>query len=269
MHKMCQPRKFGVRRVSGSSRQLEARLARHAWRVRAFQQSILPWFRREGRTFPWRDKSASHYVLAISEVLLQRTRAETVATFFPLFAQRFPGWNQLARASDEELQALLEPVGLWRRRADSLRALAREMRSRRGRFPVSRDEIEELPGIGQYIASAVLLLCHGSREPMLDVNMARVLERCFFPRKLADIRYDPWLQSLSRCVTNHERTVEINWAILDLASKVCLSRRPTCNVCPLRACCRYAKINRVSESRTPSKSTSRSDSECPEPSQSD
>ncbi len=238
--------KIRVHRMSGSSGQLEARLARPAWRVRAFQRSILPWFRREGRTFPWRDKSASHYVLAISEILLQRTRAETVAAFFPLFAKRFPRWNHLARASDEELRAFLEPIGLWRRRADSLRALAREMRSRRGRFPVTRDEIEELPGIGQYIASAVLLFCHGSREPLLDVNMARVLERCFSARRLADIRYDPWLQSLSRRVTNHEQAVEINWAILDLASKVCLTRSPTCNLCPLRACCRYTKTNRMS-----------------------
>jgi A/G-specific adenine glycosylase len=232
--------------MSGSSGQIEARLARHAWRLRAFQRSILAWFRREGRMFPWRDKSASHYVLAISEILLQRTRAETVAAFFPRFAKRFPGWNYLARASDEELQAFLEPIGLWRRRADSLRALAQEMQSRRGRFPATRDEIEELPGIGQYIASAVLLFCHGLREPMLDVNMARVLERCFAPRKLADIRYDPWLQSLARRVTNHKQAVEINWAILDLASKVCLTRQPTCNVCPLRACCRYAKINWMS-----------------------
>jgi A/G-specific adenine glycosylase len=229
--------------MSQFSGQIEARLARHAWRVRAFQRLILRWFRLEGRKLPWRDKSASHYLLAISEILLQRTRAETVATFFPRFAERFPGWSDLACASDEELHAFLRPIGLWRRRADSLRVLAREMQSRNGQFPTTRDEIERLPGIGQYVASAVLLLCHGSREPLLDVNMARVLERCFAPRKLADIRHDRWLQSLARRVTDHDHSVQINWAILDLASKVCLSRRPTCNVCPLRACCRYAEIN--------------------------
>jgi A/G-specific adenine glycosylase len=126
-------------------------------------------------------------------------------------------------------------------------------------FPVTRDEIEGLPGIGQYIASALLLFCHGSREPMLDVNMARVLERCFSPRKLADIRYDPWLQSLARRVTDHDQTVEINWAILDLASKVCLPRRPTCNLCPLRTCCRYAKTNRMSSNPARRRSHSASD----------
>jgi A/G-specific adenine glycosylase len=230
-----------------SSRQIEARVARHEERIRYFQRSILAWFRREGRWFPWRDKSNSHYVMAIAEILLQRTRAETVAAFFPRFAKRFPSWVHLTHASDEELRTFLEPIGLWRRRADSLRALAREMQSRKGRFPATRAEIEELPGVGQYIASALLLLCHGVREPMLDVNMARVLERCFAPRKLADIRYDPWLQSLARRVTNHKQAVKINWAILDLASKVCLTRRPTCDVCPLRTFCRYANTKRVNQ----------------------
>jgi hypothetical protein len=50
---------------------------------------------------------------------------------------------------------------------------------------------------GQYIANAVLLLCHGEPQPLLDVNMARVLERVFGPKKLADIRYDPYLQQLA------------------------------------------------------------------------
>ncbi len=231
--------------MTDSPAQVEARLARHAWRVNAFQRSILTWFRRQGRTFPWRDPSASHYVLVVSEILLQRTRAATVAAFFPRFVRRFSGWNHLAGATDSELRAFLEPIGLWRRRAAVLRALAQEMQRRRGRFPATRDEIEELPGIGQYIASAVLLFCHGSREPFLDVNMARVLERCFAPRKLADIRYDIWLQSLARRVVSHKQAIEINWAILDLASKACLIRRPICKVCPLCGCCRYANANQI------------------------
>lgn len=213
--------------------------------MKAFQRSILAWYRQHGRKFPWRNRSVSHYVLVVSEILLQRTRAETVASFFPRFVQRFPGWKHLARASDDELRAFLAPIGLWRRRAASLRILGRELQSRGGRFTADRDEIERLPGVGQYIASAVLLLCRNGREPLLDVNMARVLERCFAPRKLADIRYDPWLQMLARRVVDHKQAIEINWAVLDLAAEVCAKRSPRCHVCPLCACCRYANGSRT------------------------
>lgn len=230
------------------TRQIQARLGRHEWRVNVFQRSLLAWFRQQGRSFPWRDRSASRYEQIVSELLLQRTRAETVAKFFARFVKHFPGWGELAMADEAKLQMFLAPIGLWRRRATSLRSLGREMQIRGGRFPRTRREIEELPGVGQYIASAVLLFCQSGREPLLDVNMARVLERCFAPRKLADIRYDPWLQSLARHVVNHKQAIQINWAVLDLASKVCSIKNPNCVACPVSECCRHA--NRSGQART-------------------
>lgn len=228
---------------------VKTRLARDQWRTRAFRRALLGWFRREGRSFPWRNPSASRYALIVSEILLQRTRAETVAEFFPRFLKRFPGWNHLALATEDELRRFLEPIGLWRRRAASLRALAQEMQSRRGRFPATREEVESLPGVGQYVASAAMVFCHGRREPLLDVNMARVLERCFAPRQLVDIRYDPWLQAIARAVVNHRQARDINWAVLDLAATTCVPRNPHCEECPLRTCCRHAFAQRRSTQR--------------------
>jgi A/G-specific adenine glycosylase len=176
----------------------------------------------------------------ISEVLLQRTRADVVAKFMPLFLERFPCWRELADAKDSDLQSLLGPLGLWRRRANSLKALAREMERRHGRFPNTREEVETLPGVGQYVGSAILLFSHGAQEPLLDVNMARVLERFFGPRDLVDIRYDPWLQALARCVVKHEKAADVNWAILDLAAKICVVGNPRCELCPLHRSCRHA-----------------------------
>jgi A/G-specific adenine glycosylase len=179
--------------------------------------------------------------LIISEVLLQRTRAETVARVLPLFMARFPSWRQLSRASTEELYRVIVPLGLWRRRAVAIEALAREMHHRRGRWPRDRAAIEAIPGVGQYIASAVLLLVHQQPEPLIDVNMARVLERYFGPRTRADIRYDPYLQELARMVVGAVDPKRINWAILDLGAKVCMARDPACDRCPLRRGCGYAR----------------------------
>jgi A/G-specific adenine glycosylase len=75
----------------------------------------------------------------------------------------------LGRASQKELGECLKPLGLWRRRAISLQRLGREMAARHGRFPKTRDEIEDLPNVGQYIANAVLLFCHNAPEPLLDL----------------------------------------------------------------------------------------------------
>lgn len=203
----------------------------------------MPWYRQGGRKFPWRKSSISNYRQVIAEILLQRTRAETVAAFFPNFVLAFPSWKSLDVAAVEDLQEYLRPVGLWRRRALSIKALAGEMAKRNGRFPKEREAIEALPGVGQYIANAVLLLCHDVPEPLLDVNMARVLERVYGPRKLADIRYDPYLQSLARKVVSCASARDaraVNWAVLDLAALVCKPMNPSCDNCPVRSLCRYA-----------------------------
>jgi A/G-specific adenine glycosylase len=205
----------------------------------AIRRALLRWFDANGRDFPWRKEGTSLYQLILAELLLQRTRAETVAAFFDEFTTRFPSWPAIAGATVEEIGELLKAIGLWRRRATSLLALAREMVARGGEFPRKRSEVENLPGVGQYIANSILLFSVGQAEPLLDVNMARVLERLFGPRKLVDIRDDPHLQSISRAIVRGKRAPCVNWAILDLAAVVCTIKNPACDECPLRECCQY------------------------------
>ena len=93
-------------------------------------------------------------------------------------------------------------------------------------LPCTREELEHLPGISQYMASAILLLCYGRKEPLLDVNMARILERVYGPRKLADIRYDPLLQDLAHSTVEVDKPTTVNWAVMDLAATTCLRNLP-------------------------------------------
>lgn len=204
--------------------------------VSEFRRQIKRWYKRHRRTFPWRRESASVYSRIVSEVLLQRTSAGVAGRFLPKFERDFPSWAALSRSSENRLARVLRPLGLWRRRAASLKALADTMAARGGRFPDSREELEKLPAVGQYVASAILLFRFGRPEPLLDANMARVLERYFGPRRLSDIRYDPHLQALARSVLTPSDAITMNWAILDLASLVCTIRNPRCSSCPLVAC---------------------------------
>ncbi len=202
-----------------------------------FRRKILAWYSDNGRSFPWRNKSASKYKLIISELLLQRTRAETIGSFLGTFLSHFPSWKKLSGASVVEIEKVIQPIGLWKRRAPILKNLAIEISKRNGRFPSKRIDVEALPGVGQYIANAILLFCHGEAQPLLDAGMARVLERVFGSRKLADIRHDPYLQGLAVEIVQSKKAREVNWAILDLAATTCLVRKPRCNDCPLVPVC--------------------------------
>src|SRR4051794_29785731 len=81
------------------------------------------WFGRAGRDFPWRHWQ-DEYQLAIAEILLQRTQATTISGFIAGFLEKYPSGSTLASADPGELESTLRPIGMQRRRAMALRALA-------------------------------------------------------------------------------------------------------------------------------------------------
>lgn len=204
-----------------------------------FRQRLQFWFNNNRRDFPWRS-SSDPYVVCLAEIFLQQTSASRVAELIGGFLRRFPDWSSLAEARQEEIENAIFPLGIFKRRAQTLQALANTMIKLDG-MPHTRRGLEQLPGIGQYIANVLLVVLYRKRLPFLDINMSRVLERFFGPRKMADIRYDPYLQTLSRRIINTRDSLSANWMILDFAAIVCTKRRPKCAGCPLLERCQHAQ----------------------------
>ena len=211
--------------------------------IAVFRRDLLEWFEKNRRDFYWRSEDASLYVRIVSEVLLQRTQARTASNFLPAFLDAFPTWNAIAEAGQDVLEEVLRPIGLWRRRATALFALASEVVRRGGIWPLSRQELESIPAVGQYVASAILLFQHNSRAPLLDASMARLLRRYFaITPELADIRYDKGLQKVAHEVLACGDPVALNWAILDFAAIQCRKPAGGCMSCALKQGCRQFQV---------------------------
>lgn len=226
---------------------LEALSAREKRKITSLRQALLPWYSTFGRKLPWRDPAATNFEKICVEVLLQRTRAETVAAVYPRFFRRFRDWPDIAEATEAELQAHLKPLGLWRRRASSIKGLATYAAQHGGNFPKDPRILSDVPGVGQYVLNAILLFQNEEKRPLIDVNMARILERFIHPRKLSDIRYDPWLQAASRWLVK-DHPIETNWATLDFAAAICVARVPRCESCPINRHCNWRKLASTSVS---------------------
>ena len=213
--------------------------------AKAISKLINEWFVLNGREFPWRKPDTTDYEKIVTEILVQRTKAETVASIYKSFFKRFSGWESMDGATIEEIQEYLKPLGIWRRRSTILKNLSHEMVKRDAVFPSCRKEIDNLPGVGQYVGNAIELFAHGRALPLLDTNMARVIERVLRPRKLADIRYDPWLQAVCKEAVSFRNPVEINWAFLDVGGALCKPKNPNCQECPLSSCCSFHNSDKV------------------------
>jgi A/G-specific adenine glycosylase len=161
-----------------------------------------------------------------------------VAASLPRFLSSYPTWQKLATASLRDLQDVIRPFGLWHRRAQVLKSLSRAVVDMREGFPIRYQELTELPGVGQYVANAILLFYHNKRVPLIDGSVARFLGRYFGHERFSDLRYDKRLQQLGRRLVQVQDPQILNWAILDQASLVC-KPIPRCDKCVLRRACAY------------------------------
>lgn len=205
-----------------------------------FAQRLLKWFIENRRDFPWR-KTCDPYKVLIAEIFLRKTDARKALGIYEHFIRRYPGFEALIKVDQRELEDFLRPLGLYRRRAKELIDLARIVTTKhRGEVPRSREELLELPGVGDYIANAVLCFAFAKTVPLLDTNVIRVVTRVFsFKPKRKRARDDPEMWRDVKQIVPKGKARDFNLAVLDLAAATCLPRKPKCAICPVISLCDY------------------------------
>jgi len=219
-------------RAAMSDRRLE-----HANNIR---ESLLSFGRSRSRNFPWRS-SRDPYRVLVAEVLLHRTRAEQVVPLYEAFLKRFPDPEELATAELGEVHHVLRSAGL-RWRVDALHAMGRELLARfGGQVPSEREALESLPGVSQYIASAVRCFAFGRAEALLDTNTVRIAGRLFGVPLTDGSRRSKAMRELLRSILDTEHPRDFNFALIDFGALVCRSRDPRCASCPISEYCTFGR----------------------------
>jgi len=202
-----------------------------------FRKRLLSWYRRYGRTLPWRTTDDPYHVL-VSEVMLQQTQVERVLPKYDEWLTKYPSLDALADASEADVVRTWYPLG-YNIRPKRLHAIAREAVNRfDGRLPHDEATLRSFKGIGAYTAGAILSFAFRQRAAIVDTNVARVLFRIFLgagdPRAHAMKRH---LWEISRAVLPHRHVFDFNQALMDFGAMVCTARKPKCLVCPMQHGC--------------------------------
>src|SRR5262245_3987370 len=125
---------------------------------------LVAWFQENQRPLPWRI-SYEPYQVWISEVMLQQTQVETALPYYERFIHEFPTLESLATAGEERVLSLWAGLGYYQR-AKNLMAAAREVMSKHsGQIPSDYDALIGLPGIGPYMAGAILSIAFNKPYP--------------------------------------------------------------------------------------------------------
>jgi A/G-specific adenine glycosylase len=209
------------------------------------RRRVLEWGRRHARDYVWR-RSRDPYDVLLAELLLHRTRADLVEPLFLRLRSRYPNPRDLAQAEEEKLVELLRPLG-YSHRSRRLPSLGRALVGRHGgRVPDGETELRALPGVGRYIANAVLAVAFGRRAPLLDPNVIRLLGRVFGVSSVRPRpRDDPMLWDFLAQLVPRTHPAEFGLALVDIGAVICLPRRPKCGRCPLRSRCRAFRSGSV------------------------
>ena len=205
---------------------------------RRFVKKLLDWGRRNRRRFPWRE-AADPYRVLVAELMLQRTQAPQVEGIYQRFFEEFPTLEAASCAPLRRIEKILGHLGLNHRIPRIHRILKWIAEEHGGRVPDTLDGLKALPGVGDYIAHAVLCFGYGRDVPILDPNVYRVLHRVFgLTSSKKRPRDDPKVWGFAAELVPAGKAKLYNEALLDLGAVVC-RKKPLCPQCPVRSICEY------------------------------
>ena len=208
-----------------------------AW-VGAVRAKLAAWYEGARRDLPWR-ADRDPYRILVSETMLVQTTVAAVVPYFARFLARFPTVAALAAADEAEVVKAWEGLGYYRR-ARQLHAAARAVvRDHGGVIPDDPEAVRALPGVGRYIAGAVLSFAFDRPAPIVEANTQRVLARWLAWRgdlKASATQARLW-EAAGRLVPPVGAGT-FNQAFMELGALVCTPRAPLCLVCPVSAECR-------------------------------
>lgn len=203
--------------------------------------SLLFWYRKMGRSLPWRDDPTPYHVL-LSETMLQQTRVSAVLPRYREILKAAPTIEDLASLKEEEMLKLWEGLGYYSR-ARNLRKAAIFIQES-AMFPEDYEDLRKLPGVGDYTVKAILAIAFHKKAVAVDGNLERVYSRLERSEKEGStLRKEAEAFLLDEI--GEEDPSSFNQALMDIGEVICLPNgTPRCEECPLKPFCKAHKAGK-------------------------
>ena len=197
---------------------------------------FISWYQKNKRDLPWRENKNPYYIW-VSEIMLQQTRVEAVKPYFKRFISTLPSIEDLATIPEDTLLKLWEGLGYYSRVRNMQKAAQMCVKEYEGKLPANYDALLLLPGIGPYTAGAIASIAFNASVCAIDGNVLRVYARLFAVEE--DILQQKTKNKIQLLIEQDkaQNMGDMNQAIMDFGSSICISANPRCNICPLTMHC--------------------------------
>lgn len=215
---------------------------------------LAAWWEANARDLPWRFGRTTPWGVLVSEVMSQQTQMSRVVPYWQAWMERWPDARALATAPKSEVITAWGRLG-YPRRALRLQECARVVSEEYAdELPRTYEALLELPGIGDYTASAVLSFAFGQRIAVIDTNIRRVLSRVFLGTESRGGSASAAERALANRVLPEAVKCSVTWnqSVMELGAVICTAKSPLCEACPIAESCTFLKAGRpgLGEKRT-------------------
>ncbi|MEA3342320.1 MAG: endonuclease III, partial [Chloroflexota bacterium] len=172
-------------------------------------------------------------------------------TAYKRLRERFPTWEHVRDAPQEELVDAIRPAGLGPTKGPRIQGALRRITEERGAIELgflkemgleeARDWLLDIPGVGPKTAAIVLLFALGMPAFPVDTHVHRVTLRLgLIPEKTSREKAHALLEGL----VPEEIYYAFHLNLIEHGRAVCHARKPECGRCILRdECAFYARLN--------------------------
>ena len=210
-----------------------------------FSNKLINWYNHNKRDLPWR-KTKDPYKIWVSEIILQQTRIEFGIKYYNKFLKRYPDVKKLANSEEIDLMKIWEGLGYYSRAINMLKTAKIVLNSFNGVFPLEYEQLIQLPGVGDYTASAISSICNDELQVVVDGNVLRFLSRMHkIDLPIESIKTKKYFKKLGFKLIQDVKPGDFNQALMDYGSTICKPKKFDCNSCLFSIDCKAYNSNSV------------------------
>ena len=173
--------------------------------------------------------------LLVATILSAQCTDQRVNQVTPALFRKYPDAAHYAAAPRAELEKEIQSTGFFRNKAKNIQAACQMLVEQcGGRIPQEIDQFVRLPGVGRKTANVVLgTAFHIASGVVVDTHVARLSRRLgLSPQKNPEKIEQDLMETVPR-----KEWIAVSHRMIAHGRRVCLARKPKCDVCPLASIC--------------------------------
>lgn len=189
------------------------------------------------------------FQLLVAVILSAQCTDKRVNLVTPELFKRFPTAKQMSESSEEEILRYIKSISYPNAKSKNLLKMSQRLESvYNGILPETREELTTLAGVGRKTANVICAVLYNQSVMPVDTHVHRVSRRIGLTDK-AKTPLDTEKQLMSN-LKNESDIALLHHRLILLGRYICKARKPECEECTLKECCKFYHTKHQSDKAT-------------------